>query len=198
MINIALGIKEEQRDEVAKLFLDAFWDKLSGTLKDKQKGFNLIKNSLNDSIFVATEEEKVLGFLSFNSFETGPCFNPKRDEIKKYYGKFEWIIVYWKLLLFGHQSVKEELYIEFISVSKDSQNKGIGKKMMDELYKYSNGNNIKYLTLLVVETNPLAKKLYENLGFYEVGVWKTWWFKRVLKLEYNAIFSMRKDLKKAT
>lgn len=197
MIEITLGIKEKERDEIARLFLDSFWDKLGGTLKTESKALGLIKDSLNDNIFVATDEGKVLGFLSFNSFEKGPCFEPKLSDIRKYYRKFQWILVYWKLLLFRHKALKEELYIEFISVSKESRNKGIGKELIKGLYSYSYRNNIKYLTLLVVETNPLAKKLYSKLGFYETGIWNTWWFKKVLKLNYNIIFSMRKDLKKA-
>ena len=187
------NLPEKFREEAVRLFLYSFWDKFGGTLKNKEKAKNLIKNSMKlENIIYVEEQGELLGFVTINSYREGACIEPKFEEIKKIYSVVESFIVYLKLLLFRHKSSEGEIYIEFIAVSEKARGMGLGTRLMDELLGYAKKNYYKKLTLLVVENNPKAKILYEKLGFCETGVWKTWWFKRVLKIGYDKIFAMEK------
>lgn len=56
-----------------------------------------------------------------------------------------------------------DLFIDEISVLKKYQNKGIGRKILEEQLKENKKNGVKTL-LQVYKKNP-AKKLYDKLGF---------------------------------
>ncbi len=62
-----------------------------------------------------------------------------------------------------------EFYIDCLAVDPNQQGRGIGTKMLNFLideYVRKGGN---VLGLLVDESNPSARKLYERLGFLAVG-----------------------------
>ena len=54
-------------------------------------------------------------------------------------------------------------FINEISILKESQNKGIGKKILEEQLKENHEKGIR--TILQVFKDKPAKKLYEQLGF---------------------------------
>ena len=194
-MTIDKNLPENFREEAVRLFLYSFWDKFGGTLKDKEKAKKLIELSMNlENVFYAEENNALLGFVTINSYKDGACVEPKFRDILKIYGVFESILVYLKLLLFRHKSSYGEVYIEFITVSEKTRGMGLGTRLMEEITLYAKKNSYEKLTLLVVASNPKAKILYEKLGFFETGVWKTWWFKPFLKISYHEIFAMEKKL----
>lgn len=62
-----------------------------------------------------------------------------------------------------------ELYIDTLSVMPDRQGRGYGKLLINEFIQYASDNQFERVGLLVDKENPLAKKLYERLGFSKVG-----------------------------
>ncbi len=62
-----------------------------------------------------------------------------------------------------HITETGDMFINEISILKEYQNKGIGKKILEDQLKENNENGIRTI-LQVFKENP-AKKLYERLGF---------------------------------
>lgn len=63
--------------------------------------------------------------------------------------------------------------VEFgVCVLKDFWGYGIGKNLLKESISWADSNEIKKITLSVLETNDKAIKLYESLGFGIEGVLK--------------------------
>lgn len=69
----------------------------------------------------------------------------------------------------GVQFVLEQADITNIVTKKNLRNKGIGAKLLEELIKISNEKNMTSITLEVNENNLPARKLYEKMGFHEIG-----------------------------
>lgn len=69
----------------------------------------------------------------------------------------------------GLSIVLDEGYMGNLAVIEPFRRKGIGKALMKELLKSSKAFGLAFVTLEVRESNTPAIKLYEALGFIEVG-----------------------------
>ena len=70
-----------------------------------------------------------------------------------------------------HTTENGDLFINEISLLKEYQNKGIGRKILEEQLKENHKKGIRTV-LQVFKDNP-AKKLYERLGFKVYGETET-------------------------
>ena len=87
-------------------------------------------------------------------------FNPQFTQIVQYLEKDIGILI-----------VEEELdtfQVDNIQILPEYQNRGIGSFLLIQIIKKARKIG-KSVTLQVLKTNPDAKKLYERLGFEEVG-----------------------------
>lgn len=58
-----------------------------------------------------------------------------------------------------------EFYLDTVSVSKNHQGKGIGRKLIEAMIQNAQEKGFDKVGLLVDIENPSAKKLYERIGF---------------------------------
>ncbi|MFE8697378.1 GNAT family N-acetyltransferase [Cytobacillus sp. FJAT-53684] len=73
----------------------------------------------------------------------------------------------------GNQLKRFSHKIEFgVCVLKELWGHGIGKNLLKESISWADTNNIKKITLNVLETNDKAIKLYQKLGFEIEGILK--------------------------
>lgn len=72
-----------------------------------------------------------------------------------------------------------------ISVSKDYWGQKIGEKMVTALIDFAKKSNIKVIELQVKSDNTRGIKLYEKLGFEEIGVYKKFFY--INEIYYDAI-----------
>ena len=68
-----------------------------------------------------------------------------------------------------------EVYIDNIAVFYNYRGFGIGTALLKHLINVSKDENCDFLTLEVRVSNKPARKLYEKLGFKEVGVRKNFY-----------------------
>ena len=59
-------------------------------------------------------------------------------------------------------------YINIISVKEESHNQGVGKELLEFAEKFSFKDYSK-LFLVVADFNPKAKRLYDRIGYSEIG-----------------------------
>jgi len=59
-------------------------------------------------------------------------------------------------------------YIYIISVKEESRNQGVGKELLKFVEK-SSFKEYSKLFLVVADFNPEAKRLYERIGYSEIG-----------------------------
>ncbi|MFC2157368.1 ribosomal protein S18-alanine N-acetyltransferase [Acidobacteriota bacterium] len=71
-------------------------------------------------------------------------------------------IIYWQ--------IKEEIQISNICIHPDFRRLGIGEMILKDLIAGAKENGGEYIILEVRPSNTTAKKLYEKLGFQNVGI----------------------------
>lgn len=69
----------------------------------------------------------------------------------------------------GSQSVMGEADMMNLAVCPQFRRRGIGENLVQELIRHLTANQVHSLTLEVRRSNEAALKLYEKLGFSEVG-----------------------------
>jgi len=75
----------------------------------------------------------------------------------------------------GFYSVVDEAEIPNVCVSPSARRRGIGRKLMEELICLATGLEIETMYLEVRKSNLPAQKLYQSLGFEEIGLRKNFY-----------------------
>ena len=124
----------------------------------------------------------ILGVAILASKEN-PCFCSLTKLIKRL-GLIKGILA---KLWFTLEAVKSDktLKLEFVAVKPTARGLGVGKKLLNRLFELTAEEGFEELALEVVDTNPRAKKLYQNLGFKTVKSVNTKFFTKRMGFEVS-------------
>ncbi|MFR3185952.1 MAG: ribosomal protein S18-alanine N-acetyltransferase [Ruminococcus sp.] len=75
----------------------------------------------------------------------------------------------------GVVTVQDEGDITNVAVEKNSQNQGIGKKLLEEMFQRTQKAGVFRLFLEVRAGNAAALHLYEKMGFVQMGIRKNYY-----------------------
>ncbi|MFR2719095.1 MAG: ribosomal protein S18-alanine N-acetyltransferase [Ruminococcus sp.] len=75
----------------------------------------------------------------------------------------------------GVVTVQDEGDITNVAVDKNSQNQGIGKKLLEEMFQRTQKAGVCRLFLEVRAGNAAALHLYEKMGFVQMGIRKNYY-----------------------
>lgn len=75
----------------------------------------------------------------------------------------------------GLVTVQDEGDITNVAVEKNSQNQGIGKKLLEEMFQRTQKAGVCRLFLEVRAGNAAALHLYEKMGFVQMGIRKNYY-----------------------
>ncbi|MEE4195609.1 MAG: GNAT family N-acetyltransferase [Anaerolineae bacterium] len=197
-IKITQTLTEDQKQQVAALFYEAFSMKFHGLLDlPREEAFCIafLRESINYEIgHYAVQGPKVLGVVALatgkQSFDqmTYPVF-------RKYFPFFGamWRWVGYALFQFLHQPPDEEtVLVDSLFVSSATRGMGIGSMLLNHAVETTRAMGRNKLILGVVNTNPGAKRLYERFGFEVYKTEKTGWF--TSRAGFTSSYIMRKVL----
>ena len=94
-----------------------------------------IYNKDNNKLFIAIDDNNIIGYI------------------------------YIKLISIDGIDNNKELLIDALYIEEDYRNKGIATSLISKVKEYSINNNIKYISINVLDKNIKAKNLYNKLGF---------------------------------
>lgn len=94
-----------------------------------------IYNKDNNKLFIAIDDNNIIGYIYIKLISTDGIDNNK------------------------------ELLIDALYIEEDYRNKGIATSLINKVKEYSINNNIKYISINVLDKNIKAKNLYNKLGF---------------------------------
>ena len=77
--------------------------------------------------------------------------------------------------ILGVVTVQDEGDITNVAVEKNSQNQGIGKKLLEEMFQRTQKAGVCRLFLEVRAGNAAALHLYEKMGFVQTGIRKNYY-----------------------
>ena len=165
-IKIIRNLPESFKIRASELVYKAFQKKINSVIKEKEKAIRIIAKSINYSAgFYAVYENSLIGMAGTQS-KVNRFIKVKFSYFHEEYGFFKALI---KKIYFNFDSLgtikKDELELTALSVQKEMRGKKIGTKLINNIIIYAKNRGYNKLKLTVVDTNPLAKKLYETIGF---------------------------------
>ena len=164
-----VGIPEEFRSTAVNLYDEAFGKKISVAVKDKKNRLQLLNNSLVLKFAIgAFTNKKLVGIAGFQTFKGSLTSGIGYRDLISQLG---FIKGNWSALIFSLYERKPkqgELVMDGIAVHSEGRGKGIGTNLLKEIKKYGEIEGFNQVRLDVINTNPKAKKLYENIGYKSI------------------------------
>jgi ribosomal protein S18 acetylase RimI-like enzyme len=194
MITFQKGLPIELTSSAADLFLKAFGSKFFPILGRGEKTKKLIESSLNTSNCIsALENGDLVGILAIQ--EKNKSFvDISFSNIKSKYGLIKGLIKAVLLSMFIYKPIDNEFYIECVAVTDSVQGKGIGTRLINELFSQALNKGIKKITLEVANTNAEARSLYERLGFRIEKSSSIWPVNKIIGWTFSEVIKMTKSI----
>lgn len=197
-IKITSNLSEEQKEQVANLYVDVFQTKMQKLwlfTEDNLKGSMIVRRCLDfSSGMYALENEKVLGFIGFNT-DKSQFYKTNFKAFNTVYGIFGslWRFLITKYIYKPDKTINEDTFnIDAIGVSKEARGKGIGTILLGYANQKAKEQGKTIVTLEVINTNEGALKLYKSIDYLTYHTEHTGnWTKRA---GFTDIFYMKKLL----
>ncbi len=155
-------------NEVASVFVDAYYKDLHNLTKNKEKLKNAFKNTFCPDIFFLAElEGKIVGMLACaNNLKR--AMHIEKASMKKHLGFIVGTLAYYFLRNQFNAPLTypdETGYIECVATIEKARGKGVGTALLQHVM-----HELPYrqLILEVVDTNQTAYQLYKKVGFSEL------------------------------
>jgi len=175
-IKIQTGIKQEHKEDAARLYAIAFQSKFLKILGSPEEVTELLKGGINTqrAISAISADNELVGISGFQLDNTSLTDVSFKNFIKKYgilNGAFKAIVL--AILFYRKPDEKNQLLMDGIAVKEGYRGKGIGKQLFSELELFARDKKMSSIKLDVIDENPDAKRLYENIGFEPIKYQKT-------------------------
>ena len=155
----------------AHLYAKAFEGKFSSILGNHQRVTNLFSSGINTErgISAISTENELLGLVGFHYQDTSLVDIQLKDFTREY-GFIAGMIKAAAIAILFHRKPDDpfQLLMDGIAVREESRGQGIGKRLFEELEHLTHSKQLTSIKLDVIDANPKAKRLYENIGFAAV------------------------------
>ena len=170
-ITVEFGLRAENTTDAAKLYSIAFERKFTKLIGDKEIMTMLLSNSINPNCAISAYNNKgeLLGLAGYR-YKNQMMININKKSFYKIFGIIHGYIKYFitKLLYTRNADSSSQLLMDGIAVDENYRGNGVGKLLFLKLEEFAKMHNLTSIKLDVIDENPRAKKLYENIGFQKV------------------------------
>ncbi|MCF6326269.1 MAG: GNAT family N-acetyltransferase [Devosiaceae bacterium] len=168
-IKISMGFPEHLRSSAAKIYFDAFENKIGWLLGGRTKAISYLEKVMDPSFAIcaidtSNSKSKILGIAGFK-IANGSMIGGGFSSLVLHYGFFSalWRTIF--LLVLEREIESDVLLMDGIAVTPDQRGKGIGSKLLDAIADHARQNGYKIVRLDVIDSNSRARALYERKGF---------------------------------
>ncbi len=137
--------------------------------------------------------DKLVGLLGVQTAQGG-FFSPPVASLISEYGVVEGVYRYMGLFFLHREAVSDEWYVDGIAVDKNMRGKKVGTALLNYLEVMARENNIRKISLDVIDTNRKARSLYSRLGFVETSQSSIWPFNHIYEFPFKTVITMEKEL----
>lgn len=178
-INIRYGFPNDQRAQVARLYWQAFGQKLGVVLGPDHKGCAFIEAILDSdyAISAINDAGEVLGVAGFKTSK-GSLTGGTIADVFRHYG----LGTVWRLPLLAvleRPLQHDTLLMDGICVAAQARGRGLGTQLLRAIKAEAAKREKSLIRLDVIDSNPRAKKLYLSEGFEAKGISNTFPFHRI-------------------
>lgn len=168
-ITVQIGLPAAQRQRAARLYYQAFRQKLQPIFRDEAKGIAVLEQALDPAhALVALQGGDLVGIAGFKD-QHGSLVDLKPHQMTQAFG---WIGGWLRLLplaIFVRPLEPGILLMDGIVVDATRRGGGVGTRLLDAVLAYARTGGYQAVRLDVVDTNPRARALYERRGFVPVS-----------------------------
>ncbi len=194
-MKIIAGLNNNDKMALADLYTTAFDNKFKNIIGNKKIASSILVEGLNTKYCLSAYiDDKLVGAAGL-CLQKNCLINIGLGTIIKKLGLFKGIYtaILASIIFKPKYLPQDEILLDALAVHENYRGKGIGSKLLKELFKWSVENGYKAIHLEVIDENPKARALYERLGFVEISYKKTPNFISKL-IEVNGVTRMRKEL----
>ena len=98
------------------------------------------------------------------------------------------------LTMLDHRTAHDELYVDGVAVVDEMRGKGIGSHLFNRLVRIAAKNEVRKISLEVIDTNQRARALYEHLGFVATTQQSIWPLNLFLNFPFKSATLMVKRI----
>lgn len=167
-VTIGHGFAEDEREQVAALYWQAFRRKLRPAFSSDARGLAIVAASLRaDRTLVARAGGTVVGMCGYRQHGAGavsPTWRVLRSQLS-------WPAASWCALVLGvlaRSDVEGVLVLDGICVDDSQRGRGTGSALLEAASEHARAEGMHAVRLSVVDTNPRAEALYRRRGFVPV------------------------------
>lgn len=165
--------KNNIRQEVCNIFIDAYYEQLKAITNSKEILNNLFISAFQKEFFYIAElNHEIVGILACTTNKKRAMIINK-STFQKNLGLIKGSLFYFFLKSDFNRELPYPIevgYIECIATKPSARGKGVATTLLQEVIKHL---LIKQYYLEVVDTNQNALRIYRKLGFYEIYRKKT-------------------------
>jgi GNAT superfamily N-acetyltransferase len=191
-VEIQHGLLDRYCRRAAELCYEAFRTKFEPILGPPQHGVAILERDLEPELVVAAlAEDRLVGLIGLEYGERY-FFNPRLVTFAREFG---WLRGLLRCIVFSPFACHRGgggLTVGALAVDAPMRGKGIGTRLMEAVFDWARAQGFRSVSLEVVDTNPLARRLYERLGFAPIKTQQLPYpFRR---LGFSAVTTMVKEI----
>ncbi len=164
--NYRHGFQKSDRSAAAALFDQAFGAKFASAVGPRTVRVNFFADTFMPPFaFCAFQGERLVGIAGYRtpegSLTGGITYESLIDKLGFVQGNWAAVV-----FSFYERKLKSgELHMDGIAVDESVRGQGVGTQLLRMLSDFATNRGYASIRLDVIDTNPLAKKLYEKNGF---------------------------------
>lgn len=164
-VAITAGIPRGQRPRVARLYWQAFHQKLRPALSDERRAIPYLESQLaDDRVVCAHADGTVIGVVGF-SLRGRAAVGFSFAELRARYSTFTAPVRALLLGVLERRTHPGSLLLDGISVAPEARGLGVGTALLAHVRRLALDERMDAVRLSVVDTNPRARDLYQRLGY---------------------------------
>jgi len=156
----------DKAGSVATLYESAFGPKFTVAVPERSKRIEILQRSFSPEFsFVVCDADVVVGLAGFKNDRGSLTGALGLRGLIDVLGVFSGIRAAILFSVLERKPVPDELVMDGIVVDERYRGKGIGSRLLDAVLGFAAKNGFKQVRLDVIDSNPRARKLYEQKGF---------------------------------
>ena len=168
-LTISIGFSDAERPQVARLYWQAFGQKLGKVMGPEARALAFFESTLNSEYALVARgaDGRLLGLAGFKTAEGG-LTDATLTQMARIYG---WFGALWRAVVLSALERKVQpgvFQMDGILVDAAARGQGVGTALLEAVADEAAARGLNEVQLDVIDTNPRARALYERVGFREI------------------------------
>jgi ribosomal protein S18 acetylase RimI-like enzyme len=186
---LQLGLPDHLRTDAARLYWQAFGDKLGLVLGPEPRAIRFLTRVMRaDQVIIALNPQgQLLGIAGFKTPQ-GSFASGQATDLRAIYGT---VGAYWRKTLLGWLSDEvdnDRFLLDGLCVDRVARSQGLGSALLGAICEQARSRGYTAVRLDVIDSNLRAIALYERLGFVVTAAQNIGWLR--LAFRFSSALTM--------